>query len=493
VALAWLVLLPATAAAHPLGNFTINHYAGLTIGQSSVDVDLVIDMAEIPAFQERQRMDSDADGSVSDEEGDAWAGTTCQTLAGTIHLDRDAQPQPAAVTSHTISFPGGAGGLSTLRLECRLTAALVPPLDAPATFTFADPSYAERIGWREIVVTADGTILDPHGLPATSPSQKLTAYPATMLTTPLDVRTATIAARPGPGGGTATPSPAQAVAVAAPGGAAVPGGVAGDLPPIFGEALSGDLSLIVALGALGAAFLIGAFHAITPGHGKTVMAAYLVGTRGSPAHAVGLGLSVAVSHTLGILALALVVVAAEGALPPDVIARTTPLIAAASIVVIGGLMLIGQLRQRVAARRSHDHDHDRAHDHGHQDGHDHGGGHHSHVPPAGASLTWRGLFALGLTGGLIPSASALVILLGSIVAGRTLLGLVLVVVFGLGMASVMSAVGLAMVFARGRLDRVPRSSRLSRIAMAVPLLASIAVIGIGVVLTWSAVVAQPAL
>ena len=489
--LAWLAILPATALAHPLGNFTINHYADLTIGRTAVDVDLVIDMAEIPTFQERQGMDADGDGSISDEEGDAWAGTACQTLATTIRLERDGQPQTAAPTSHEVSFLGGAGGLSTLRLECGLTAALVPPLDASATFTFSDPSYAERIGWREIVVTADGTVLNAHGLPSVSSSQKLTSYPASMLAQPLDIRTATITARPG-AAGPASLAPAPSATVAA--GGAVPGGVAGDLPPILSEALSGDLSLIVWLGALGTAFAIGALHAITPGHGKTVMAAYLVGTRGSPAHAVGLGLSVAVSHTLGILGLALVVIAAEGALPPDVIARTLPVIAAASIVVIGGLMLSGQVRQRVAARRSsHDHEHDHEHDHAHEHEHDHGGGSHSHVPPAGATLTWRGLFALGLTGGLVPSASALVLLLGSIVAGRAALGLVLVVVFGLGMASVMSAVGLAMVFARGRLDRIPHSSRFGSIATAIPLVASIAVIGIGLVLTWSAVAGTPVL
>jgi len=488
---AWLAVLPATALAHPLGNFTINHYAGLTIGRTAVDVDLVIDMAEIPTFQDRQGMDADGDGSISDEEGDAWAGTACQRLATTIRLDRDGRPQTAAVTSHSVGFPGGAGGLSTLRLECGLTAALVPPLDASATFTFSDPSYAERIGWREIVVNADGTVLDTHGLPAVSASQKLTSYPASMLTQPLDVRTATISARPG-AASPASPPPAPSVAISA--GGAVPGGVAADLPPILSEALSGDLSLLVWLGALGTAFVIGALHAITPGHGKTVMAAYLVGTRGSPAHAVGLGLSVAVSHTLGILGLAFVVIAAEGALPPDVIARTLPVIAAASIVVIGGLMLIGQVRQRVAARRSsHEHEHEHEHDHAHAHGHDHGAGGHSHMPAAGATLTWRGLFALGLTGGLVPSASALVLLLGSIVAGRAALGLVLVGVFGLGMATVMSAVGLAMVFARGRLDRIPRSSRFGSIATAVPMLASIAVIGVGVVLTWSAVAGRPVL
>jgi ABC-type nickel/cobalt efflux system permease component RcnA len=125
--------------------------------------------------------------------------------------------------------------------------------------------------------------------------------------------------------------------------------------------------------------------------------------------------------------------------------------------------------------------------------HSHGGRPHRHAPAPGTTLSWRSLFALGLTGGLVPSTSALFILVGAIVAGRTLLGLVLVVAFGFGMASVMTAVGLAMVFARTRLDRVPRSTSLGRFASFVPLVASVAVVGIGLVLTWTAIAGRPAL
>jgi nickel/cobalt exporter len=530
-----LLLAPATASAHPLGNFTINHYAGLTIGRTAIAIDLVIDKAEIPAFQDRQAADQDADGEVSDEEAATWAQSSCETILGQLHLTVGGAAVTPSLLDDTIAFLPGVGGLSTLRLECQMNAMPSAAIDAATRITFADTSFAERIGWREVVATGAGTLLDTHGLPATSPSKRLTAYPADMIGKPLDIRSATVDARPDPAATSNSPAGAAAsaapVAVSAAG--AVPGGVASELPDVISSALSGPLSPLVWLGALGAAFIVGAFHAITPGHGKTVMAAYLVGTKGSPAHAVGLGLSVAVSHTLGILALAVVVIAAEGALPPDVIARTTPVIAAGSIVVIGGLMLLSQIRQRRAGRRAaigsdhvhehgtehghvaahehvtsrahgqeaeHDHDGQSAHGHDHPHpshanaptaDHSHGGIAHSHVPAGGATLTWRGLFALGLTGGLIPSTSALVILLGSIVAGRTVLGLVLVVVFGLGMASVMSAVGLAMVFARGRLDRVSGATRLGRVATAVPLLAAVAVTGIGLVLTWSAVAGQP--
>ena len=125
--------------------------------------------------------------------------------------------------------------------------------------------------------------------------------------------------------------------------------------------------------------------------------------------------------------------------------------------------------------------------------HSHGGRAHSHLPPADRTRSGRGLFVLGLAGGLIPSTSALLILLGSIATGRPAFGLVLVVAFGLGMAAVMTGVGLVMVVARNRLDRMPSRSTLGRLATAAPLLASVAVLGLGVILTWSAVAGRPVL
>jgi ABC-type nickel/cobalt efflux system permease component RcnA len=541
------VLLPASVLAHPLGNFTINHYAGLTISPDRIDLEVVIDMAEIPTFQERQSMDADGDGSVGDDEAASWASSTCTGLVKHFIVERDNTALAPRPDASAASFPAGAGGLSTLRLECAYTIALAPPIDARrSSISFADTSYLERIGWREIVARGQGTLLDTHGLPGTSPSQKLTAYPADQIATPLDIRDATIDVALDPAGVPAssapgtTPAPGAAGVVSASAGpGAVPGGVAGELPDIFRTT---DLTPLVLLGSLLTAIAIGAGHALTPGHGKTLMAAYLVGSRGTSIHAVGLGLSVAVSHTLGILALALVIVGAGSVLPPDVVYRVTPVIAGVSIVAIGGWMLIGEVRRRrsrraaglgtvaggpadgpehghgaghehqVAGAHEHEHphaegdDHGAGHDHGvahahehpHVDApavgeHSHGGIRHSHVPPAGSTLTWRGLFILGLAGGLIPSTSALLILLGSIAAGRPAFGLVLVVAFGLGMAAVMTGVGLAMIFARTRLDRMPSRSSLGRLAAVAPLVASVAVLGLGVVLTYQAVAGTPVL
>ena len=520
--------VPLAAIAHPLGNFTINHYAGITVSSAEIQLDIVIDMAEIPAFQERQRMDADSDGTVDDAEAAAGATADCTALVDSLELTRDGNRLVLSSGPAAVSFPPGAGGLSTLRLQCAFDAALGPAIAGPTTIDFIDGSYTERIGWREIVAVADGVDLDSHGLPATSLSQRLTAYPADRIALPLDVRSASLVARPGgapaaSAGRGASPPPAPAASAVA---GAVPGGVSSsELPEIFRTA---ELTPIVLFAALITAVGLGASHAVTPGHGKTLMAAYLVGSRGTAIHAVGLGLSVAVSHTLGILALALLIVGAEGVLPPDVIYRAAPVVAAISIVAIGGWLLVGEIRRRVRAARAratnavvgdgdpghhhehagdvehphgdhvaeaHDHDvHDHEHDHDHDAGeHSHGGIRHSHLPAAGATLSWRGLFALGLAGGLIPSASALLILLFSIQTGRPAFGFVLVLAFGLGMALVMSCVGLGLIFARGRLDRLPRRSALGRLAGFAPLIASFAVFALGLVLTWQAVVGRPVL
>jgi ABC-type nickel/cobalt efflux system permease component RcnA len=506
-----VLALPLAAVAHPLGNFTINHYAGITVSSTAIKLDVVIDMAEIPAFQERQTMDADSDGTVDDAEAAAGATADCATVVGNLHLTRDGKPITLSLMTHAASFPPGAGGLSTLRLECGFGAALGPAIAGSTTIAFTDRSYTERIGWREIVAVGNGVDLDSHGLPTTSPSQQLTAYPADRIALPLDVRSASLTVRPGSGApaSTAPVATAAAAAPAAPSAGAVPGGVsAAELPDIFRSA---DLTPVVLGLSLLTAIGLGAGHALTPGHGKTLMAAYLVGSRGTPIHAVGLGLSVAVSHTLGILALALLIVGAQGLLPPDVVFRAAPVVAALTIVAIGGWMLVAEIRRRVrlvgeaavaAAGHPHDHDrpvedhdHDHRHDHAHDPAeHSHGGIRHSHLAPVvGPKLSWRALFTLGLAGGLIPSTSALIILLGSMAAGRPAFGLVLVVAFGLGMAVVMTGVGLAMIVARGRLDRLPRRSALGRLAAFAPLIASVAVLGVGLMLTWQAVWGRPVL
>ncbi len=540
------LVIPALAAAHPLGNFTINHYTGIRVEPDRVLLDVVIDEAEIPAFQARLDFDTDGDGEVSDAETDAGRGPACQKLAPSLALSVNGAAQALTVVEAGLTFPPGVGGLSTMRMVCEFSTSLAAPLSATATIDYKDGSFSDRLGWREIVVSGSGVTLAPaaHGaeLRTATTSARLTAYPTTLLTQALADASVAIAATPGgptlppldvpdasplpgaadvatatdapPPAGTAVSAPVVAAAPGAPAAVAgtVPGGVSsGDLPSIFRSA---DLSPWVLLVSILTAAALGAGHALTPGHGKTLMAAYLVGTKGTPLHAAGLGLSVTLSHTIGILVLAGLVVGAQGLLPPDVIVRSAPVIAAVSIVAIGGWMLFGEGRRRWRLRMAasahaaahahgddHEHEHEHAiendhaeahdHDHDHDAAtpgeHSHGGVRHSHLPAAGATITWRSLFVLGLAGGLIPSASALLILLGSIAAGRPAFGFVLVVAFGLGMALVMSGIGLALVLARGRLDRVETTTPLGRFSTYLPLVASFLVFGLGLYLTFQAV------
>jgi ABC-type nickel/cobalt efflux system permease component RcnA len=457
-----------------------------------------------------------------------------------------------------LTFPLGNLGVSTMRLVCAFEAPLAAPIEGHAVITFSDEFEAARIGFREVVVSGSGVAVDAPGVPSTSPSARLTTYPTGLAAAP-DVQSMTFAVEPGgpvlaafsvpdadpigpldvatgavvpatPSTGSSSRVPSSGSTGVAPAGpsspgtasvAAIPGGE-GAIPDVLRIAPATPLlALIAVVTAAG----LGAGHALTPGHGKTLMAAYLVGTRGTLRHAVGLGMAVSVSHTLGILGLAVLVLAAESSLPPDLVVRTAPLVAAVSILAIGGWMLLTELRRAAAARRIarrsggghvHDHadehhhhehenerdqvhahhaargdDHDHAHEPGHEyadDGleHSHGGVRHRHLPPAGSTISWRSLFVLGLAGGLVPSASALVILLATIAAGRPAWGIVLVAAFGLGMAAVMTGVGLAFVHARGLLDRAPTRLRATRAIGLVPAGAGVVVLALGLVLTTQA-------
>ena len=493
-ALAGLLLaIPAVVLAHPLGNFTVNHYAGITVTPDEIELDVVIDMAEIPTFQERRRIDTDGDGDVTDAETAVAAPEACASLRDQLRLAVGSAPRALTSGATAITFPSGLGGLSTMRLECAFTATIAP-LAAGTTIEFSDGSHGERIGWREIVVTGRGVVVDAGKLPSESLSRRLTEYPEDLISKPLDVRSATFTATPDPARGAAAGGGEPAVA--GTGAGAVPGGVAAaDLPAIFRSA---DLSPVVLLVSIVTALLLGAQHALTPGHGKTLMAAYLVGTRGRPLHAVGLGLAVSVSHTIGILVLAAVVVGAAGILPVDTVNRVTPVIAAVTIAAVGGWMLVSEIRRRLRGRRAatsdgHDRRHQHGHEHDHAAEHSHGGLRHSHLPPPGSTVGWRSLTALGLAGGLIPSTSALFILLVSLDIGRPALGFVLVVVFGLGMALVMTGVGLAIVFARERVDRLSGQPGFTRLGRLAPLGAGVVVLAFGLFLTAQALVGTRAL
>jgi ABC-type nickel/cobalt efflux system permease component RcnA len=467
-ALAAVMLAPARpAAAHPLGNFSVNQYLGLTLHTDRVEASVVVDAAEIPTLQERSTVDADGDGTVSEAEGTAYARWTCHAVAGAIQAQAGDIRLQWTVTAASLAYSPGAGGLSTSRLACRLAAAA--PLQRPTTLTVANRYRSDRVGWREITARGDGVrLLDPQ-VPATSVSDELHAYPRDLLASALDVRSAALRLQPGTGGRGGGP------AVAAP-----PAGDDG-VSRWLGTAerrlenLAGGPHLTVTVGllALLLSLLLGAGHAALPRHGKTVLAAYLAGTRGRPRDAVAVGATVTLSHTAGVLGIGLLL-ATGTALAGETMLRWLGLVSGAVVLFVGAGMLTGGLRARghgsgagTGRSRGSGHHHD-GHDHG---GHADGRAHDHHGHGWGDRPGRLGLAGIGLAGGLVPSPSALIVLLGAIGLGRTWFGVVLVLAYGLGMAATLTGAGLLLTLARRRLARTAGRGRapvLRRLAARLP-------------------------
>jgi ABC-type nickel/cobalt efflux system permease component RcnA len=243
----------------------------------------------------------------------------------------------------------------------------------------------------------------------------------------------------------------------------------------------GGSFLIATLGS----FVWGAMHAMSPGHGKTIVGAYLVGARATAQHAVFLGLTTTLTHTIGVFALGLLTLFASQYILPEQIYPWLSCLSGLMVVVIGLNLFISRMQSAQLLRRSpfgHSHaDEHHHHDHHHDHHHGHSHGNHSHLPPDadGSPVTWRSLLALGISGGIVPCPSALVVLLSAIALGRIGFGLVLVLAFSLGLAGVLTGLGLLLVRARRLFERVPTQMRLVRVLPAMSAL-FIALLGLGI-------------
>jgi ABC-type nickel/cobalt efflux system permease component RcnA len=248
---------------------------------------------------------------------------------------------------------------------------------------------------------------------------------------------------------------------------------ADQLSTLVSTPISGPLGL---LAVLAVAMGLGAAHALAPGHGKTIVAAYLVGSRGTVGHAIFLGLTTTITHTAGVFAFGLITLFVSRFLLPEQLYPWLGAVSGALVCLIG----LAMLRQRLTGLRgaaAHDHSHA-----GQDEGgvHSHGFGEHSHAP-ASAPVSWRGLLALGVSGGLLPCPSALVLLLGSVALGRAGMGLLLVLAFSLGLAGVLTLVGVLLVRARGLFARLPVGGGLLRI-LPIAGAAVVALAGLGITL-----------
>ena len=308
---------PASSSAHPLGNFTINRFASVELSGRDVFVHYVLDLAEIPTVQEGDRVRA--------------AGFPAEVAAG-LDLELDGRRARLVTLDHEAIQRPGAAGLPTLRFEGVYR--VVDPGSAES-IVFHDANFAERVGWKEIVVTArDGARLVSSDVPAESTSHELLAYPQDLLRSPLDVEAASAKFVPGDAPG----MPPTFT------GSAAPEHASGSFESLVQR---GDLSVGVVLVSLLIAAFWGAAHALSPGHGKAMVAAYLVGSRGTPRHALLLGLTVTVTHTAGVFGLGLVTLGLSEFIVPERLYPWLNLVSALLVVGVG----VSVLRARFGAAR----------------------------------------------------------------------------------------------------------------------------------------------
>lgn len=450
-----LAVLPLTALAHPLGNFTINQYVAVHIAHDFIEVDYVVDRAEIPASQVLGGSGFADREDPSEVELASFATTQCGSVRESLRVELDGTEIDVSVVEAVASAPEGAGGLPTLRTECLLRGVLT--LVQPGSLTIVNENFSDRLGWTEIVVTASDVDVDTE-LAQQSVTDRLRSYPENRLQSPPEIRQATLGVRSEPGAELGVRFVPDAKTTE-------PAASTGDrFSSLLDEADGGAGAVVVALGV---AFVLGVGHAAAPGHGKTVMAASLIGTRGRVRHALILGLSVAISHTAGVFVLGLITFAASAAFAPEAVFPYLAALSGLIVTGIGGWILWQWTRATQAGPHHHDADHDHRHGTDSVEAgqpHSHGFGSHTHGVVGDREITWKLLATLGLSGGLVPSVSAILLLLAAINIGRVGVGLVLILVFGVGMATTLVGVGIGVVFIGERgLARVGRGGRLDKV------------------------------
>jgi ABC-type nickel/cobalt efflux system permease component RcnA len=494
-----------SAAAHPMGNFSINHYAAIAVAPAGVELRYLIDMAEIPTFQEMREHGFAAD--PADPRLAAYLDDKCHALKSRLILELGGRRLELRELGHDAIFPPGAGGLPTMKLGMRLMASLAPAQSDTQQLDYRDLNFPGRAGWKEVIAAGHGGVrLASSSVPEHDRSAQLSNYPVDLLNSPPQVLEAHL-------------RPAMIAAASAGMGSAAMGEARlplranriGTPRNAFTELMTvrqpGTWFLLTA--AL-IAIALGALHALEPGHGKTVVAAYLVGSRGTARHALMLAATVTASHTAGVYVLGALTLYASRWIIPE---RIYPWLGGVSGMIIAALgvwLFTRRLAGLVLSPRPHsslegsapsplphfsvgegegegadtlqaqpphdhphdhshhhphphDHDHTTAHSHDHHDSHDHAHEHfhpHRHdifgrhitggeVPSAdGERLSMRGLLALGVTGGIVPCPAALVVLLSALSLNRAGFGLFLIVAFSAGLAGVLVCFGLTVVYAR---------------------------------------------
>ena len=490
-----LFLHPPCSVAHPLGNFSISHYTSIRIAQDVIELHYLLDLAEVPTFQALQ--DTGLVAQRYHPSVQTYLAEQMETLQTGLALEVNGQRLTLENTAMDILFPPGAGGLPTLKLGFIYHARLSSTSgDETFTLQYRDTNFAGRAGWQEIIAVAGpGITLQHSSVPTIDRSQALTNYPTDLLHSPPQVLQARVLftrqSEP-PSLIAGTPSSPGAVppwAENAPrsGERSAISAFAGETNTpntprhVFTELIATpQLRLGVVCLALAVAMGLGAFHALEPGHGKTVVAAYLVGSRGTAWHALCLGLIVTMTHTAGVYLLGFLTLYASHYIVPERLYPWLGVVSGLLIVGLGGWLL---LRRYAGSEHGHAHPHPhtpvQTHSHPHTHSHGHSHSHHHHEPSE--HVSYRQLLALGVTGGMVPCPAALVVLLSALALRRVSFGLLLIVAFSAGLAAVLIAIGLLMVYARRFMARFQGDSALMSRWLPLTSAATITIFGLAMV------------
>ncbi len=481
--LAATLLTAVAAQAHPLGNFTVNHLTRITAVRGALELRYVLDMAEIPSFSLDRALDEH--GTPSHDELQTWANDHARVIAPNLVLAVDGQPATLTPLKATIAHRPGAGGLPTTYFSARYRAAIAPGVHR---ITYADRSEAGRLGWKDVVLGR-----------AIEPTNELRVYPSALLGSPA---TRTQIAAEVTAGGTLVAIPGtddggNGFAAASTGSPIVALGRMNALSDVLAR---GAHDPLVILGALLLAVALGALHALEPGHGKTLLAVSLVGARATRRQALILASALTVAHTAGVLALGLVVLAA---LPQVATEQIYPWITLGSgifVTILGARAVAREVRRHLPIAHTHEHAHPHAHPHDHAHVHTLGVEHahdhtalddeahaRAHAIPGGAPLTFRSAVIAAMSGNIAPCPAAFVVLLAAIQLHQIAYGLALIVAFSIGLAGVLTVLGVAVVRGASWLVARPQFDRIARWA---PLLTATVIATVGSVMIGEGFLAQ---
>jgi ABC-type nickel/cobalt efflux system permease component RcnA len=491
-----LILSCASALAHPMGNFSVNHYSKIKLGQQAIAIRYVIDMAEIPTFQEMRQFDIIPKGD--DPSASRYLNREEQLLKQGLLLENDGRAVRLDTISREVSFADGAGGLPTMKIGFVFRAKLYVTAEAHK-LSYVDNNFPGRAGWKEIVVLGDGAAILDSSAPDTDRSMELTKYFSDALNSPpqqlsalVDFKTAesarsSLAAVVGNSSNRTMPvgtsqlhlltNPNRRQARSSDTTASSDLSVARSNPIAdmvstvapqspaahtqntprsrFTELISSQnqLSFWVLFSAALIAAGLGALHALEPGHGKTIVAAYLVGSRGTPRHALLLGIVVTAAHTAGVYLLGALTLYASRYIVPE---QLYPWLGAISGLSVAGLGIFIFLRHWSGETGDHSHAPGERHSHwflsifkqpARADLAD-GAPIYSDSKTIELPLSLRELCVLGVTGGIVPCPAALVVLLSAFSLHRIGFGLFLISAFSLGLAAVLVIIGLTTVYAK---------------------------------------------